>query len=67
MKNSKWIDLVLNSLPLLGMNRAHQFGKTGHVQQKLDLMCFRELHAAPSHTWLRNHCRLNLLAVTHLI
>ena len=57
MKNSKWIGLVLNSLPLLGMNRAHQFGKTGHVQQKLDLMCFRELHAAPSHTWLRNHCR----------
>ena len=46
-----------NSLPLTGMNRAHQFGKTGHVQQKLDLMCLREPYVAPSHTWLRNHCR----------
>ena len=39
------------------MNRAHQFGKTGHVQQKLDLMCLCEPYVAPSHTWLRNHCR----------
>ena len=67
MKNSKWIDLVLDSLPLSRMNQAHQFGKTRHVQQKFDLMCLHEPHVAPSHTWLRNHCRLNLLAVTHLI
>ena len=55
------------SLPLIGMNPAHQFGRTAHEPPKFYLMCLHEPCAAPSHTWLRNHCRLNLLAVRNLL